>query len=123
MGFTSCKTVRKVTSATENIKTEIIQYPTTADLDIQEKVEKTVTWNFSILNYLHPSLETRKKNLIADIVKENNADILIDAQSSFTLIPFGKRTLTITGYPGTFKNFRKASIKDIEAYKIVNKDK
>lgn len=120
---TGCKTVKKSTASTECIQTEISQYPTATDLVIGEKVEKTVSWNFWTLQLLQPSFETRKNNLIADIVKSNGADVLVDVQTSFTKVMFGKRTLTVTGYLGTFKNFRKASIEDIEAYKYVKKNK
>lgn len=120
--LTGCKTVRKATAVSENIRTEIRQYPTTTDLSVGTKVEKTISWNFTLLKFLHPSLETRKKNLTADIIRENGADVLLNIQSIYTEIPFGKRTLTITGYPATYTNFRKATEKDIKAYRTVIKN-
>lgn len=117
--LTGCKTVRKATAVSENIRTEIRQYPTAVDLNIGTKVEKTISWNFALLKFLQPSFETRKQNLIAGILRENGADVLLNVQSIYKEVPFGKRTLTITGYPATYNTFRKATEKDIKAYKTV----
>ena len=66
------------------------------------------------------SVKQRKDNLKADIVKEANADVLLEPQVTYTKTPFGKREIEITGYPATFKNFRKATSEDLEALKAVS---
>lgn len=121
LGFASCKTLKKATSVTQHIDVNINQYPTMVDLSVSpQKVEKTIIWDYSLFQIGQPSFEDRKGNLIADIVKENAADVLLEEQSIYTKIPFGKRTLTITGYPAKYKNFRKADKEDLQALEIMN---
>lgn len=110
----SCTTVRK-TAATSDIRTEVMQYPTVADLDVLPKVEQTITWNFVPFHWGQPSLDVRKTNLQAEVIKAAGADVLLESQFVFTKRSFGERTLTVTGYPAKFKNFRKATPEDLEA--------
>lgn len=116
---TSCSTVRKSTSTSMAVESGVYQYPTVADLDVKPKVEKQIVWNFVPFNLGQPSLENRKQNLKADIIKENGADVLLEPQIVYTKKPYGERTLTITGYPATFKDFRKATEADLKALEIV----
>ncbi|MDO4164426.1 MAG: hypothetical protein Q4D56_08575 [Bacteroides sp.] len=117
--LTSCSTMRKSTSTTLEVSSGIYQYPTVADLQVLPKVEKEVTWNFVPFNWGQPSLDLRKQNMIADIVKENQADVFLEPQISYTKRPFGERTLVITGYPAKFKNFRKANGDDLRALEVI----
>ena len=120
LSLSSCKTLKKATSTTQNIEVNVNQYPTVVDLNVaQDKVEKTITWNYSLFKFFQPSYADRRDNLIADIVKENGADVLLEVQSTFQKVPFGQRTLTITGYPATYKNFRKAGKEDLRALEIM----
>ena len=82
--FTSCSTMKKSTSTTMTVESGIYQYPTVADLDVKQKVEKQITWNFVPFNFGQPPLELRKSNLVADIIKENKADVLLEPQVTFT---------------------------------------
>lgn len=116
---TSCSTVRKSTSTSMAVESGVYQYPTVADLDVKPKVEKQIVWNFVPFNLGQPSLENRKQNLKADIIKENGADVLLEPQIVYTKKPYGERTLTITGYPATFKDFRKATEADLKALEVV----
>lgn len=117
--LTSCSTMKKSTSTTLNVESGIYQYPTVADLEVKEKVETKITWNYVPFNIGQPPLDLRKNNLIADIIKENNADVLLEPQITFTKRPFSRRSLTITGFPATFKNFRKADKEDLKALEVV----
>lgn len=117
--FSSCSTMKKSTSTTMNVESGVYQYPTVADLDVKQKIEKQIEWSFVPFNWGQPPLQLRKNNLIADIVKENNADVLLEPQITFIKQPFGKRTLIITGFPASFKNFRKANKEDLKALEIV----
>ena len=117
----SCTTMKKSTSTTISVNSSVLQYPTVADLDVHKKAETTVKWGFVPFNWGQPPLELRQKNLTADMIKDANADILLEPQIVFTKQPYGERTLTITGYPATFKNFRKATNEDLEALKAVDK--
>lgn len=115
----SCSTVSN-TSSSEPIKSIVDQYPTVANLDVDsQKVEKTVTWDWSIFGSQY-SFTQRKKNLTADLLKEKNADVLVEPQYIFTKTMFGPRTLTIYGFPAKFKNFRNATVDDIHAIGMIN---
>ncbi len=116
LAASSCTTIKK-SATTAEVQNGIYQYPTVADLDIHPKVEVSKSWNFIPFHWGEPSVSLAKGNLIAETVKENNADILLEPQVIFTKTSFGKRKLIITGYPASFKNFRKATEADLEALK------
>lgn len=116
--LSSCSVMKKSTSTAINVESGIYQYPTVADLTVKKKIEKVVSWNFVVFNWGQPPLELRKSNLIADIIKENDADILLEPQMIFTKKLFGKRTLVITGFPASFKDFRKATNEDLKALEM-----
>lgn len=116
---TSCSTVKKSTSTSMDVKSGVYQYPTVADLDVKPKVEKQIVWDFIPFNIGQPTLENRKQNLKAEIIKENNADVLLEPQMVYTKKPYGQRTLTITGYPASFKDFRKATDQDLKALEAI----
>lgn len=123
LSVSSCRTLKKATSTTQNIEVNVKQYPTVVDLNVaQEKVEKTITWEYSLFQFCQPSYNDRRDNLIADIVKENGADVLLEVQSTYKKVPFGQRSLTITGYPATYKNFRKAGKEDLRALEIMHEN-
>ncbi|MBQ6210238.1 MAG: hypothetical protein IJK42_10790 [Prevotella sp.] len=115
--MTSCRTIRVSSSVTEDVQTHVIQYPTVTDLTVLNKTEKTITWNFQL--FKKDRLALIKANLQADMLKELDADILLEPQYTFKKVPFGERTLTITGYPAKFKDFRKATEEDIKALQAV----
>ncbi|MBO5466068.1 MAG: hypothetical protein IKB96_07810 [Prevotella sp.] len=117
--LSACTTMRESTSTVLAVDSSVKQYPTVADLDVHEKVETTITWSFVPFNWGQPPLHQRQKNLTADIIKSRGADVLLEPQIVYTKQSYGMRTLTITGYPATFKNFRKATKDDLEALKVV----
>lgn len=116
LGMTSCRTIRVSTAETTEVQTNVIQYPTVTDLTVMKKVEKTITWNFN--PFKHERLALQKTNLMADLLKELDADILLEPQYTFKKVPFGERTLSITGYPAKFKDFRKATEEDLKALQV-----
>jgi len=117
VGMSSCSTIRRSTVSTADVFTTVVQYPTVADLDVMNKVEKTMTWTFNPLKL--ENLAQNKTNLQADLLREVNADVLLEPQFIYTKVPYGERTLTVTGYPAKFKNFRKATPEDMDALGVV----
>ncbi|MDE5871820.1 MAG: hypothetical protein K2H22_07755 [Muribaculaceae bacterium] len=111
----SCSTVR-MTSDSVAVDAQVSTYPTIADLHISpQRVSKSVSWSWNPFNTT--SLEARRGNIKAELIKETGADILIEPE-------FVQRTswgnllggsLTVTGYPAVLDNFRKATPEDIEA--------
>lgn len=116
--LTSCTTVQK-TATTTDVKNHVEQYPTVADLNVKEKAEATTTWNFRPFHAGEPSLNQAKENLTAELLKQKDADVLIEPQYIFEKTSYGERKLTIIGFPAKYKNFRAATASDLEAIKAV----
>lgn len=110
----SCTSITK-TSASTNVEASVEQYPLVSDLVVGQKISKTTTWPWLLLNPI--SLTDRRDNLIADMLKEYNADVLVDIETQFEKSLFGRRSLTVTGYVATFKNFRNATEDDLHILK------
>lgn len=116
----SCDTVQQ-SADTVKIDAKVMQVPTVADLNVKtERVQATHTWKWKFFSIGQPSLAQRKKNLVYDIVSEAKADVLIEPQVRLTKKFFGTRTLTISGYPATYKNFRTPSEADLKAIRVAN---
>lgn len=113
---TSCTTVTK-TATTADVNNNISSYPEVVDLDVQGKVTHTMTWNFRPFHVGEPKASTARGNIIAETLQKANADVLLEPQFTYEKVSYGERILTVTGYPATYKNFRKATPADIEAIK------
>ena len=121
----SCSTVKKTATAIP-VNNGVYQYPAVADLDIRDKAEGVMTWNFMPFHWGEPPLSVAKSNLVAELLKEKNADVLLEPQFVFEKTSFGERRLTVTGFTATYKNFRNATSDDLEALKVcapINKHK
>ncbi|MCQ2317134.1 MAG: hypothetical protein MJZ85_10745 [Bacteroidales bacterium] len=110
MVFSSCNTTIK-TAVSTNIETSVEQYPLVSDLVVGQKISKTTTWMWQLFDFI--PFEDRRENLVADMLKEYNADVLVDMESQFEKTFLGRRSLTVTGYVATFKNFRNATEEDL----------
>ncbi|MGM9713174.1 MAG: hypothetical protein ACI3Y5_03525 [Prevotella sp.] len=113
---TSCTTVTK-TATTASVDNIVATYPTVADLEVKSKISQSMSWSFAPFHWGEPKLTTAKGNLVSETLKALNADVLLEAQFMFQKTSYGERTLTVTGFPATYKNFRKASDKDLDALK------
>jgi hypothetical protein len=108
----SCGTMSKsFTARTQQInKGEIVQNPLLADLDVKDiKVSGTATGK-SIYR------EAVKQEAIANALKSSNADVLIEPSYEITTIN-DKITITVTGRPAVYKNFRTIKEEDIKLLK------
>lgn len=115
----SCTTVQK-TASTADIEVKVFQYPMVVDLEISpEKISKTTDWYsfFSTMGY-----ETRRDNLTAEMLQEVGADVLVEPNYIHEKEFPSYHKLTVSGFPAKFKNFRKATDKDLEALKCGNPD-
>lgn len=112
----SCTVTQKTAVTAPVTDVSVRQYPTVADLEVKpQKVERTETWPFVPFNWGQPTMKVRKGNMVADLLAENGADVLLEPQTVFTKRFLGPRKLTVTGYAATFSNFRKATKEDLEA--------
>jgi DNA/RNA endonuclease YhcR with UshA esterase domain len=109
----SCATTKTGTAKTIDIVgSGVIHKPVIADLNIQQdKVSKTVT----ISNI--ESLEVAKNQAIRELIKENNADLLVEPTYESST-QNNKTELTVYGWPANYKNFRQIEEKDIKFLEI-----
>jgi len=109
----SCSTVQSGTSKTMDIVgTGVIHKPVIADLNVsQEKVSRTMT--FTNLQ----SLETAKNSVVRELLKEQNADVLVEPTFDSTT-KNGTTELTVYGWPATYKNFRQVEERDLKVLEI-----
>lgn len=113
----SCSTTRKSAQYVD-VKPQVTSYPTVADLHVSSnRVSKTMTWKWNPFNTT--SLAQKKVNLKADIIREAEADILVEPEyvQRTTWGNLGGGSLTISGYPAKLDNFRNATAEDIAAIK------
>lgn len=111
----SCTTVTKTAHVSE-VEAKVYQYPTVADLEVMPKMEGTRSWNWRPIG--NPDRNVEQGNLVAEMLKEKDADVLLEEQVIFTKTTLGKRELIVTGYPARLKNFRKATEQDLQALKV-----
>ncbi|MBU4538916.1 MAG: hypothetical protein L6264_03575 [Weeksellaceae bacterium] len=109
----SCSTVQSGTSKTMDIVgTGVIHKPVIADLNVsQEKVSRTMT--FTNLQ----SLETAKNSVVRELLKEKEADVLVEPTFDSTT-KNGTTELTVYGWTATYKNFRQVEEKDLKVLEV-----
>ena len=105
----SCTSLSKFSSAkTIDIEASVNQKPTLADLDVKEnKVSGTASYKSTV-----KSVEAIKQEAVANALKSVNADILVEPKFD-TEINNSTITITVTGYPGFYKNFRAVKTEDL----------
>lgn len=111
--LSSCSTTNKSKSADYDYmyitKTGIIQKPLITDLDV-EKTKVTVTKTYNNI-----SVNGAKENVMADFIKEQNCDIIIQPYFTTSSVASSTKTtitVTVTGYPGHYRNIRPYDPKD-----------
>ena len=114
LSLMSCSSVAKFSTAkTIDITPTIVQKPTVADMQVNEKkVMGTYTGKLKTT-----TLETIKSEAVASALKSVNADILVEPRFD-TTINGSQTTVTVSGFPATFKNFRAMKEEDIPLMKI-----
>lgn len=105
--FSSCTTLKK-TASTQDVST-VIAAGSEADLDVSQskisfyyKVPKSVR---------RGGTNSVKATAVAEALKANgNADLLVNPQFEMKIKRGSIREITVTGYPATYKNFRKMQL-------------
>lgn len=104
----SCTSTAKVSSAkTIEINASVLQKPTVADLVVKDS-KVTATASGKTVE----SLEKFKSEAVAAALKTVSADVLIGPQFDYTFSN-NTTTVTVSGFPGTYKNFRPLKAEDI----------
>lgn len=118
MALTSCTTISN-TAYTGDVDTRISNM-TVADLKVDTvKATKTVNWNWSLTGA--GSISDKKKNAEGELLIEKNADVLVEPQYVVNKRGiFRGGSLTVTGYPATYCNFRPMTQADAEIIATAN---
>jgi len=113
LSFSSCTVLKTYTSKTTDIYgSGVIQKPVVVELEVSEnKVTGTAT------AVAGKNFETVKSLAVSDALKKAGADVLVEPQFE-TVTRGGTTTATVTGFPGTYKNFRDITIDDVELLKV-----
>ncbi len=101
----SCSTIRHTASSVD-VDNKVVSF-TVADLDVQnKKATKTYNWNYN--PFRRVSVNNIKENITAELINENNADVLLEPQYIVVKRGFLRGgSVTITGIPATYSNFHK----------------
>ncbi len=115
LAFASCATTRTATSTAISVDTNVTQYPTIVDLEVSnDQISKEVRWTYFQFLFNKINIKKNHSTIVYDMLKENNADILLEQRVQTTSVPFGARTVEISGYPAKFKDFRKPTQEEID---------
>lgn len=103
-GATSCSTIQN-TAHTEDVATRIVNL-TMADIEVSaDKATSTTSWSWNPFNTV--STKEIKENASAQLLREHNADVLVEPQYEVMRRGlFRGGSVTVTGYPATYKGFR-----------------
>lgn len=114
----SCSTINN-TATTASVDTQIYNL-TVADLKVApDKASSTTSWSWNPFNQVNLDLE--KKNASAKILQETGSDVLVEPQFEVHRRGiFRGGSLTVTGYPAKYSNFRAMSREDAENIAIAN---
>ncbi len=118
--LSSCHTLNKSTAQSAPIAASVLQSPTVADMTVtQQKVSKTERWGFTPFHWGETPMYIRKSNMVAQLVEQNNGDVLIEPQWTFSKTSFGERVLTVTGFVGKYHDFHKATPEELDAIRTI----
>ena len=112
--MTSCIIKKTETATTKIIDINgagVIQKPTIVDLDVNgAKVSGRAVAKFG------ENIEDIKNLLVAEVLRKVNADVLVEPRYAFETVN-NETTISVSGYPATYKNFRPIKEEDL---KLIN---
>lgn len=117
-GLSSCSTITH-TASTADVDTQVYNL-TVADMDVStKKVSTTVDWKWTPLSTV--SIETQKENATAELLKETESDVVVEPQYTVKRRGmFRGGSVTVTGYPAKYRNFRSMTQSDAEKVSMLN---
>ncbi|RZJ73116.1 MAG: hypothetical protein EOO45_10500 [Flavobacterium sp.] len=110
----SCSSLKSTTNTSKTLNiygSGVIQKPVIVELDVkQTKVTATSTGK------LGSNIETLKAEAVSVAVKNAGADVLVEP--TYTVVTNrGTSTVTVSGFPATYKNFRDIKPEDVPLIK------
>ena len=110
----SCSSMKSTTNTAISLSifgSGVIQKPVIVELDVkQARVTATVTGK------LGSNIEVLKASAVSQAVKNAGADVLVEPTYNI-VSQRGVSTVTVTGFPATYKNFRDIKIEDVPLIK------
>lgn len=108
--FGSCNSLKSTTNTAKTLPiygAGVIQKPVIVDLDVkQTKTTATATGK------LGSNLEVIKAEAVSRAIKAAGADVLVEP--TYTIVTNrGNSTVTVSGFPATYKNFRDIKPEDV----------
>ena len=110
----SCTSTKSTTNTSKTLNiygSGVIQKPVIVDLDVkQTKVTATAKGK------LGSNIDALKAEAVSMAVKNAQADVLVEP--TYTIISNrGSSTVTVSGFPATYKNFRDITVEDVPLIK------
>jgi len=111
---TSCNSLKSTTNTSKTLSiygAGVIQKPVIVELEVkQTKATATVSGKIG------SDIETLKAQAVSVAIKNAGADVLVEP--TYTIVSISRTfTVTVTGFPATYKNFRDIKIEDIPLIK------
>lgn len=118
LSLSSCSTITHTTQV-EPIDTQIYNV-TVADMDVsKQKQSATTEWSWSPFNTF--SLSTVKENAEAKLLEQTGGDVLVEPQFEVHRRGlFRGGSVTVTGYPATYSNFRPMTASEADVVALAN---
>ena len=114
--MTSCIMKKTETATTKTLDINgagVIQKPTIVDLDVNgAKVSGRAVAKFG------ENIEEVKILLVAEVLRKANADVLVEPRYAFETVN-NETTISVSGYPATYKNFRPIKEEDLKLIKSI----
>ena len=110
----SCASTKSTTNTSKTLNiygSGVIQKPVIVDLDVkQTKVTATAKGK------LGSNIDALKAEAVSMAVKNTQADVLVEP--TYTIVSNrGSSTVTVSGFPATYKNFRDITVEDVPLIK------
>ena len=114
ISISSCSSMKSTTNTAKTLNVYgagVIQKPVIVDLDVKPtKVSATVNGK------LGSNVETLKSEAVSMACKNSGADVLVEP--TYTIVSNrGNSTVTVSGFPATYKNFRDIKTEDVPLIK------
>lgn len=114
--MTSCIMKKTETATTKTLDINgagVILKPTIVDLDVNgAKVSGRAVAKFG------ENIEDVKILLVAEVLRKANADVLVEPRYAFETVN-NETTISVSGYPATYKNFRPIKEEDLKLIKSI----
>ena len=114
--MTSCIMKKTETATTKTLDINgagVILKPTIVDLDVNgAKVSGRAVAKFG------ENIEDVKILLVAEVLRKANADVLVEPRYAFETVN-NETTISVSGYPATYKNFRPIKEDDLKLIKSI----